>query len=149
VLVSVERPRFPACGPARRREDVAGMSGYTRGMAVLFLFAFSARSTLKLECPLTVLSSFVGEFGLTLRTLQKGVVLLADPFLHDHGVAIGVGAGHADRLVPQRVVALRVAGTGVESLPLFGSTLGKFSRAAFGACHTSSHGAGGLAFRIT
>jgi hypothetical protein len=48
----------------------------------------------------TTLSSLARNFGLALWALEKGMVLLAGPFFHDHGVAIGVGAGNANRLVP-------------------------------------------------
>ena len=46
------------------------------------------------------LGSLVRKFGLALWALEKGMVLLAGSFFHDHGVAIGVGAGDANRLVP-------------------------------------------------
>jgi hypothetical protein len=48
----------------------------------------------------TTLGRLVCKFGLALWALKKGMVLLAGPFFHYHGVAIGVGAGDANWLVP-------------------------------------------------
>src|SRR2546429_5193430 len=86
------------------------------------------------------------DFVSALQALASRPLGLGLPLFHANEAARRTRDG--DRLVPHRVVALRIPQAAKEVAALLGAPLGQIADAALGALHPERHGSGVLALGI-